>query len=478
MTTSTTTVIPGDQDIWTTSVYSYAPGGGGPGGGLANDVLEVGGWGDLYYSLLKLDLSGLPKYATHVTLRLYDINSNSGTPTSLSLYRITQDWNWQTQGTGSDHQRLWWADQPNAIPQSASPLPAPTPGSYYYIDITDLYNEWQSGALPNYGIELRPTENNNNFDIFASSRNTNLSYEPTLIITASSMPYHLDFSYQQAPNGAGHIMKGSITWTISQDGQVLYSGTGSATSDDAFPLPTGSQQIYVYHGSKPLYTSFSFDLGNFFSGIPQATAGILLHKGFLHTNDPSAIGDYAEISGDSQGCVIASPAAMNELEGQLMSLSGSKLTDNQLVNWVKANVACQFTSSDGLVQPNLSVSHNATGYVEFDISRRIEKDVKVIYLARVGAHFTEREAIIHAGHGFVPIRIADLFKPETRRLILQLRSQSTIMLLCLTSRDIATKSRSSATRYDMPPCRIMTFGTSTVRQATHAMGTGLCLKSD
>jgi hypothetical protein len=43
---------PPEQDIWTTSVYSYAPGGAGPGGGLADDVLKVGGWGDLYYSLL------------------------------------------------------------------------------------------------------------------------------------------------------------------------------------------------------------------------------------------------------------------------------------------------------------------------------------------------------------------------------------------------------------------------------------------
>ena len=37
-------VRPLDQDIWTTNTFSYAPGGGGPGGGLADDVLKVGGW--------------------------------------------------------------------------------------------------------------------------------------------------------------------------------------------------------------------------------------------------------------------------------------------------------------------------------------------------------------------------------------------------------------------------------------------------
>ena len=33
-------LTPPDQDIWTTSVYSYAPSGGGPGGGAADEVLQ------------------------------------------------------------------------------------------------------------------------------------------------------------------------------------------------------------------------------------------------------------------------------------------------------------------------------------------------------------------------------------------------------------------------------------------------------
>lgn len=178
-------VVPPVQDIWTTSVFSYAPGGGGPGGGSADDVLRVGGWGDLYYSLLKFDLTGLPEVATDVELRMYDVSSNGGSSTPLDLYQITQDWNWQTQGTGVDHERLWWADQPSAVLESVSPLPAPTAGSYYNINITTLYNEWQSGALPNYGLELRPTSNNNNFDLFASSRNANPEYRPALMISTA-----------------------------------------------------------------------------------------------------------------------------------------------------------------------------------------------------------------------------------------------------------------------------------------------------
>jgi hypothetical protein len=78
---------PPNQDIWTTSVYSFAPAGGGPGGGLADENLKVGGWGDLYYSLMQFNLTGLPQNAPNITLRLYNQNASSGTPTALYLYR-------------------------------------------------------------------------------------------------------------------------------------------------------------------------------------------------------------------------------------------------------------------------------------------------------------------------------------------------------------------------------------------------------
>jgi len=184
------------KDIWTTSVYSYGPFGGGPGGGLADSTLRVGGWGDLYYSLLQFNLAGLPSSASSVRLQLNDSSSNSGTPTGIYLNQITSHWDWKTMGTGSDHLRLWWADQPSTtlVPTSPTLLPAPTVGSSYSIDITNLYNAWQSGSTPNYGIELRPAGNNNNFDFFDSSRATDPSLRPALIIQPAPT------SSQAAPN--------------------------------------------------------------------------------------------------------------------------------------------------------------------------------------------------------------------------------------------------------------------------------------
>jgi len=144
------------KDIWTTSVYSYAPDGNFPGGGLDNFELVLGGWGDEYYSLLQFDISTLPQNARSVRLELFSFPQRGTGTTGLYLDRITQFWDWRTQGTGRDRLRLWWADRPNAQQWTAQALPAPTEGQWYSIDITDLYNAWQNGTYPNYGLQLRP----------------------------------------------------------------------------------------------------------------------------------------------------------------------------------------------------------------------------------------------------------------------------------------------------------------------------------
>lgn len=165
------------KDIWTTSIYSYAPGGGGPGGGLNDHQLRIGGWADLYYALLQFDLGNQPTNVSAATLYLYCF-SQSGGGTSMYLDRITQAWDWRTQGTGSDLERLWWADKPTASLWNVSPLPTPTLGQWYAVDITTLYNAWQNGTHANYGLQFRPVfNNNNNFNTFYSA---DFADDPTL----------------------------------------------------------------------------------------------------------------------------------------------------------------------------------------------------------------------------------------------------------------------------------------------------------
>ena len=179
------------KDIWTTNVYSFAPGGGGPGGGLNDDTLRVGGWFDEYRSLLQFDLTSatLPQQPTSVVLRLFDGTAQGQSTTAMTLFRITAFWDWTTQGTGSDLLRLWWADQPSAVQVGAtssrsSILPAPVVGQSYDIDITDLYLFWKANPTQNFGLELRPTFTDNRWNIFYSSDYlADPTKRPQLIIT-------------------------------------------------------------------------------------------------------------------------------------------------------------------------------------------------------------------------------------------------------------------------------------------------------
>jgi len=101
------------KDIWTTSVYSYVPGGQpgeGPGGGLHNELLKVGGWGDLYHSLIQFEtprgangtiqFAGLLLFAKH----------SGGQPVQFYLDRVLKPWGWK------EGDRLWWKDKPEVTP--------------------------------------------------------------------------------------------------------------------------------------------------------------------------------------------------------------------------------------------------------------------------------------------------------------------------------------------------------------------------
>lgn len=156
------------KDIWTTSVYSYAPGGGGPGGGLNDETLVTGGWADEYRSLIEFDLNDAP-LAISATLHLYCYHSRSGAVTGLYFDRITESWDWRTMGTGPDHERLWWADRPDYEQWFFDPLPAPTIGEWYTVDITELYNSMRYGLYDNFGFQLRPVSTDNRWAEFYSS---------------------------------------------------------------------------------------------------------------------------------------------------------------------------------------------------------------------------------------------------------------------------------------------------------------------
>lgn len=174
------------QDIWTNDTFAYDGVQSNPGGGLNNDVLRVGGWGDHYYSLMQFDISSLPDDVESVKIQLYALPQQGAGPLIMNLERITEYWNWHTQGTGRDRERLWWSDLPTTEFIRNLPTPTSTP-SWYTVDITSLYRDWKSGLYPNYGVLFRPTTNRlipDLWNIFTSSDySADLNLRPRLVIS-------------------------------------------------------------------------------------------------------------------------------------------------------------------------------------------------------------------------------------------------------------------------------------------------------
>jgi curved DNA-binding protein CbpA len=224
------------RDVWTTSVYSYASGGGGPGGGLDNDQLRIGGWGDWYWSLMRFDLSDNPKQAEHVVLQLYNEATSAAATTPFDVYVIDQDWGW------NKGDRLWWRNRPTLMHKIAS-VDAPSPNSWVNIAITDIYNAWQSGQTVNYGIALIPKFNNNNFDQFRSSKYADKSYRPKLLVTASQIASAVPTKTVPTNMACGYALSSSIyaKWQTEQAAEAGSIGCPVGQEAAAGPSPAGTQ---------------------------------------------------------------------------------------------------------------------------------------------------------------------------------------------------------------------------------------------
>lgn len=135
------------HDVWITNVYNSR-----------NDHrLRVGGWGDYYYSMIRFDLAGLPATVTTAVIKLFTWGNDEASNVGMTIHRVTSDWD----------EAVTWSTQPTT--ENLGSLTMPVLGEWYAIDVTELYNDWQAGTLPNFGIQLRPTATDHKFNEFYSS---------------------------------------------------------------------------------------------------------------------------------------------------------------------------------------------------------------------------------------------------------------------------------------------------------------------
>ncbi len=129
-----------------------------------DNKLQIGGWGDTYLSLIRFDLTGLPKNADAAYLCLWALPSGAANPSQVSLWPITSPWHPDTVGWNnfpSTSQGYLWAVSSTVNAWRAYP-------------IISWYNEWRNGTRPDNGILIWPYNNAHDnverFDKFASSR--------------------------------------------------------------------------------------------------------------------------------------------------------------------------------------------------------------------------------------------------------------------------------------------------------------------
>lgn len=177
------------KDMWLSSSYNQTA--------VDDDKLQVGGWGDWYRSFIQFDLSGLPQTATSATMWIYAVpRGDSSTPVSMSLYLLTTAWNEQTQN---------YSDPLSGY--ALGTIPAPTPNSWYGLNITNIYNGWKNGTYVNDGFVFLSTSNNNEFNVFRSSDYVaNPLLRPKLVVTydGANLGFPLDCSTLNC-SGAGNI---------------------------------------------------------------------------------------------------------------------------------------------------------------------------------------------------------------------------------------------------------------------------------
>jgi hypothetical protein len=138
------------------------------------------------YGFIRFDVNSalMPTVATSAKIRLYCMMARTSPAGSLplQLYRLASDWNEMTVTYNARPSRGPLVAQVN-VPDEPNGI------GWHELDITSLYNQWRSGAVPNYGLELYVSTckaNNTHDRQFASSDDsTNTWRRPMLVVTGT-----------------------------------------------------------------------------------------------------------------------------------------------------------------------------------------------------------------------------------------------------------------------------------------------------
>jgi hypothetical protein len=131
--------------------------------------------GDIRRSVLAFDLSGMPANAEILSATLnLDVKNDDHTGDPVTIYRVTSAWSEATvtwSNASANHDSAWL--QASFTPLSTGPIS---------VDITRLVRAWTDGALPNFGVYMIATSNDEE-SVYASREEGDPTKHPRIVVT-------------------------------------------------------------------------------------------------------------------------------------------------------------------------------------------------------------------------------------------------------------------------------------------------------
>jgi murein DD-endopeptidase MepM/ murein hydrolase activator NlpD len=272
---------------------------------VRDDKVQVGGWGDIYRTYLKFDLEGLPGNVSQAKLWFKNFaRGDASTTTSFVLARVSSPWD----------ENMTWATQPSTGP-SVTYSPA-TVGLWWGMDITSWYQAWQQGSAASHGVMLSPSNTNNRFNMFRSSRYSSaerpylqLTFTQPVSTPAFRMPLPGGVAWLNTTEVGGYDCKG--LYDQYHDGTNYFSIDFSWRNVD----PGSLSQVYSSTDNIP---------------IIAAASGIVTFAGYSNAN-----GNYVVLDHDNDNNVgTGFSTRYLHLKPQLFVSTGQSVNQGDLLGYM------------------------------------------------------------------------------------------------------------------------------------------------
>ena len=185
---------------------------------------------------------------------------------------------------------------------------APTPGDWWGINLTSLYNDWKNGVLANNGVMLFPQNTNNNFDMFRSSRYSygygpvlRFDFTPTIelkmplpgnhqwLVTTETGGWDCKGTYDQYHDGTNYFSidfswrnipdSGAVVYTESSNIPVL-AASGGKVYQATYSSANGYYVVIDHDGDGNINTGVSTRYLHL-KDVPQVYVGQTVQQGTL-----------------------------------------------------------------------------------------------------------------------------------------------------------------------------------------------------